>query len=101
MADTVAFVGLTGAGLPGRNAHRLSVAMDPANGTETALAVIGPYAAVALCARPAPGGGMEVVLTHEANRVHVIARMLMRLVGAAADAWDSAATPSGHGNRDG
>jgi EAL domain-containing protein (putative c-di-GMP-specific phosphodiesterase class I) len=101
MADTVAFVGLTGARLPGRNAHRLSVAMDPANGTETALAVIGPYAAVALCARPAPGGGMEVVLTHEANRVHVIARMLMRLVGAAADAWDSAATPSGHGNRDG
>jgi hypothetical protein len=44
---------------------------------------------------------MEVVLTHEANRVHVIARMLMRLVGAAADAWDSAATPSGHDNRDG
>jgi hypothetical protein len=96
MADTVAYVGLAGAGRPGRNAHRLSVAMDPAAGIETTLAVVGPYAAVALCARPAHSGGMELVLTHEANRVHVIARMLMRLVSPAADASESAAAPSGH-----
>ena len=101
VADAVAFVGVTGAGLPGRNAHPVSVAMDPAAGAETALAVIGPYAAVALCAQPAPGGGMELVLTHEANRVHVIARMLMRLVSAAAEAGASAAEPSGPDNRDG
>jgi hypothetical protein len=63
--------------------------------------VVGPYAAVALCARPAPAGGMEAVLTHEAHRVHVIARMLMRLVGAAADSWDSAAAPSRNNNGDG
>lgn len=100
MADTVAFVGLLGAELPGRDAHRASVAMDPAAGTETALAVVGPNVAVALCARPAPGG-MELVLTHEANRVHVIARMLMRLVGPAAGAWHSAAAPGGHDNHDG
>jgi len=75
--------------------------MDPADGTETALAVIGPYAAVALCARPAPAGGMEAVLTHESNRAHVIARMLMMLVGAAADASDSTPAPGGHDNRDG
>jgi EAL domain-containing protein (putative c-di-GMP-specific phosphodiesterase class I) len=86
MADTVAYVGLTGAWRPGRNAPRTGTAMDPAAGVETALAVVGPYAAVALCARPAPVGGMELVLTHDAHRVHVIARMLMRLVGPAADA---------------
>lgn len=86
MADTIAFVGLIGARRLGRDARRTSAEMDPAAGTETALAVVGPYAAVALCARPAHSGGMELVLTHEANRVHVIARMLMRLVGPAADA---------------
>ncbi len=36
-----------------------------AAGTETAFAVLGPHAAAALCAQPAPGGGMELVLTHE------------------------------------
>jgi hypothetical protein len=99
MADTVAFVGLIGAGLARPDAHRASAAMDPNAGTETALAVIGPYTAVALCARAAPGGGMEAVLTHKATRVHVIARMLMRLVSAAADARGSAAGPSWHDNR--
>jgi EAL domain-containing protein (putative c-di-GMP-specific phosphodiesterase class I) len=101
MADTVAFVGLKGHGRPGRNARRVSVTMEQASGTETALAVVGPYAAVALCARPAPAGGMEAVLTHDAHRVHVIARMLMGLVGTDTDAWDSAAAPRRNDNGDG
>ena len=95
MADTVTFVGLIGPRLPGPTASNVSAAMDPTAGPETALAVVGPYAAVALCARPAPGRGLELVLTHDPNRVHVIARMLMRLVGAATDARDSAAAPAG------
>jgi EAL domain-containing protein (putative c-di-GMP-specific phosphodiesterase class I) len=100
VANTATFVGIVGPGPPGGDPHRAGVATDQP-GNETALAVVGPRAAVALCARPTSARRAELVLTHDPNRVHAVARLLMWLVGTAVDRRDPTAAPGELQNRGG
>ncbi|WP_308167954.1 EAL domain-containing protein [Catellatospora tritici] len=86
VSDAAAFVGVVGPALTDVDPHQVrmaaAAAADPAD-AETTLAVVGPQAAVALCARPGRGGGTEFVLTHDADLVHAVARTLMWRLGTA------------------
>lgn len=88
--DTAAFVAFVGPEIPGAGSQRTTVATHP-GGTELALAVISSHAAAALCARPASAATMELVVTHEPNRVYAVARKLLLMVGAATE-------PQSHAN---
>jgi hypothetical protein len=58
--------------------HPAPVAPDIADRHETAMVVLGPHLTAALCAEPGDGdGGMRFVLTHDADLVHMVGRMLL------------------------
>ncbi|MFI7601364.1 EAL domain-containing protein [Actinoplanes sp. NPDC049681] len=88
VAEAAAFVGVAGPPLPGGNPPSVRIATAPADeaeSAETALAVIGPHCAVALCIRPGAHGAGDFVLTHDRDLAHAVARMLLRRLGTAAE----------------
>jgi EAL domain-containing protein (putative c-di-GMP-specific phosphodiesterase class I) len=88
LADTAAFVGIVGPALTGGDPHPVRVAPAPLDGPaadETVLAVVGPYANIALCVRRGSGDEVDFVLTHDRDLVQAVARMLLRRLDAAAD----------------
>ena len=92
LADTAAFVGIVGPSLAGADPRGVRVATAPAAGpagTETVLAVVGPHATAALCARPGPGDSLEFVLTHDPDLVHAVARLLFRRLGTVPERPDA------------
>ena len=77
MKGVAAFVGVVPRAQAQRHPDATSTIVGQAGSSQTTLAVVSPYAAVALCARAAAGGGYDVVVTHDPDRVHAIARLLL------------------------
>jgi hypothetical protein len=87
VAGTAAFVGAVGPELTGADPHpvRLAASAPGLADAETVLAVVSPYATVALCVRPDRAGGLDFVLTHDRDVVHTVARMLLWRLEAVGD----------------
>jgi len=106
VADTVAFVGVAGPP-PGRSpatekVHLAPLAPDIAERQETAMVVLGPHLTAALCAEPGDRDGqLRFVLTHDADLVHPVGRMLLhrldrasaRLTPPSSRPWGALAGP--------
>jgi hypothetical protein len=84
VAEAVAFVGVAGPAstMPATELVQLApvapVAPDIADRDETAMVVLGPHLTAAVCAEPGDRDGcMRFVLTHDADLVHMVGRMLL------------------------
>lgn len=100
LTDTAALVGIVGPALVDVDPSQVRVVAEPAvspAGTEGALAVIGPHAAVALCVRPSRLDGVDFVLTHDRNVVQAMARMLIWRLDTAAERLDHPPDDGGNG----
>jgi anti-sigma factor RsiW len=81
VAEAVAFVGVAGpaSAVPASAlVHLAPVAPDIADRHETAMVVLGPHLTAAVCAEPGDRDGcLRFVLTHDADLVHMVGRMLL------------------------
>jgi EAL domain-containing protein (putative c-di-GMP-specific phosphodiesterase class I) len=81
VARTAAFVAAVGPTPAAAEPHPVRLATTPADWTETVLTVVSPQATVALCVRPGSGDEVDLVLTHDPELVHAMARMVLARVG--------------------
>ena len=111
VARTAAFVGLAGPApspSPQTEMHIAPVPPDARDRRETTLIVVGPQLAVAVCAEPGDAGQpTRFVLSHDADVVHTIGRMLLhrldrattRLTPPSGQPWATQPAPAAPANR--